>query len=94
MIAGNFSVLVSEHCATGSFVNAFIFKHNEVHFDDFCACLTPNANIIQMLWGSLLICPLLFFPLQLGPVEGVIFADYGTDLGSGPTVPGMCFVIS
>ncbi|KAK9941218.1 hypothetical protein M0R45_017836 [Rubus argutus] len=27
------------------------------------------------------------FPL-LGPVGGVIFADYGTDLGSGPTVPG------
>lgn len=27
------------------------------------------------------------FPL-LGPVEGAIFADYGTDLGSGPTVPG------
>ncbi|KAH8522868.1 hypothetical protein H0E87_003495 [Populus deltoides] len=27
------------------------------------------------------------FPM-LGPVEGVIFADYGTDLGSGPTVPG------
>lgn len=27
-------------------------------------------------------CPLM------GPVEGVIFADYGTDLGSGPTVPG------
>ncbi|KAJ7009629.1 outer envelope protein 80 [Populus alba x Populus x berolinensis] len=33
------------------------------------------------------------FPM-LGPVEGVIFADYGTDLGSGPTVPGMFFVIS
>ncbi|KAL5566613.1 hypothetical protein UlMin_029777 [Ulmus minor] len=27
------------------------------------------------------------FPI-LGPVGGVIFADYGTDLGSGPTVPG------
>ncbi|CAN8252362.1 unnamed protein product [Cochlearia groenlandica] len=27
------------------------------------------------------------FPLR-GPVEGVIFADYGTDLGSGSTVPG------
>ncbi|KAJ4827882.1 Outer envelope protein 80, chloroplastic [Turnera subulata] len=27
------------------------------------------------------------FPV-LGPVEGVIFSDYGTDLGSGPTVPG------
>ncbi|KAJ6414397.1 hypothetical protein OIU84_003403 [Salix udensis] len=27
------------------------------------------------------------FPV-LGPVEGVVFADYGTDLGSGPTVPG------
>ncbi|TXG73238.1 hypothetical protein EZV62_001817 [Acer yangbiense] len=27
------------------------------------------------------------FPM-LGPVEGVIFTDYGTDLGSGPTVPG------
>ncbi|XP_065638426.1 outer envelope protein 80, chloroplastic isoform X2 [Quercus suber] len=27
------------------------------------------------------------FPM-LGPVEGVFFADYGTDLGSGPTVPG------
>ncbi|KAK6164169.1 hypothetical protein DH2020_001033 [Rehmannia glutinosa] len=25
---------------------------------------------------------------QTGPVEGAIFADYGTDLGSGPTVPG------
>ena len=29
--------------------------------------------------------------LQTGPVEGVIFADYGTDLGSGSTVPGMPF---
>ncbi|KAJ6346689.1 hypothetical protein OIU76_003386 [Salix suchowensis] len=28
------------------------------------------------------------FPV-LGPVEGVVFADYGTDLGSGPTVPGI-----
>ncbi|XP_065866611.1 outer envelope protein 80, chloroplastic [Euphorbia lathyris] len=27
------------------------------------------------------------FPV-LGPVEGVFFSDYGTDLGSGPTVPG------
>ncbi|KAH9771787.1 Outer envelope protein 80 [Citrus sinensis] len=27
------------------------------------------------------------FPM-LGPVEGVIFSDYGTDLGSGPSVPG------
>lgn len=27
------------------------------------------------------------FPVR-GPVEGVIFADYGNDLGSGPTVPG------
>ncbi|KAL2498983.1 Outer envelope protein 80 [Abeliophyllum distichum] len=27
------------------------------------------------------------FPLR-GPVEGAIFADYGTDLGSGPSVPG------
>ncbi|CAA6670854.1 unnamed protein product [Spirodela intermedia] len=25
---------------------------------------------------------------MFGPVEGVAFADYGTDLGSGPTVPG------
>ncbi|CAI9106536.1 OLC1v1005718C1 [Oldenlandia corymbosa var. corymbosa] len=29
----------------------------------------------------------LSFPLT-GPVKGVVFADYGTDLGSGPTVPG------
>lgn len=27
------------------------------------------------------------FPM-VGPVGGVIFGDYGTDLGSGPTVPG------
>ncbi|PIN16013.1 putative cell surface protein [Handroanthus impetiginosus] len=27
------------------------------------------------------------FPV-MGPVGGAIFADYGTDLGSGPTVPG------
>ncbi|KAG1326747.1 Outer envelope protein 80, chloroplastic [Cocos nucifera] len=26
--------------------------------------------------------------LNFGPVEGVLFADYGNDLGSGPTVPG------
>lgn len=25
---------------------------------------------------------------QAGPVEGAIFADYGSDLGSGSTVPG------
>ncbi|KAF4385077.1 hypothetical protein G4B88_029119 [Cannabis sativa] len=28
------------------------------------------------------------FPWYVGPVGGVIFADYGTDIGSGPTVPG------
>ncbi|KAK1259576.1 hypothetical protein QJS04_geneDACA010312 [Acorus gramineus] len=27
------------------------------------------------------------FPMY-GPVEGALFADYGSDLGSGPTVPG------
>ncbi|CAH2072348.1 unnamed protein product [Thlaspi arvense] len=27
------------------------------------------------------------FPVR-GPVEGVLFTDYGTDMGSGPTVPG------
>ncbi|KAG2279140.1 hypothetical protein Bca52824_061695 [Brassica carinata] len=27
------------------------------------------------------------FPMR-GPVEGVLFTDYGTDLGSGNTVPG------
>lgn len=27
--------------------------------------------------------------LQMGPLEGAVFADYGTDLGSGPSVPGM-----
>ncbi|KAK9170168.1 hypothetical protein Syun_002308 [Stephania yunnanensis] len=27
------------------------------------------------------------FPM-FGPVDGVLFADYGSDLGSGPTVPG------
>lgn len=47
-----------------------------------------------MLRENLLFDPLLFFRLQMGPLEGVIFADNGTDLGSGPTVPGMCFVIS
>lgn len=26
--------------------------------------------------------------MQLGPVDGAVFADYGSDLGSGPTVPG------
>ncbi|KAL4612190.1 hypothetical protein ACB092_08G180800 [Castanea dentata] len=32
-------------------------------------------------------CGEISFPM-LGPVEGVCFADYGTDLGSGPTVLG------
>ncbi|KAL7594668.1 hypothetical protein Lser_V15G29136 [Lactuca serriola] len=32
-------------------------------------------------------CGEISFPL-VGPVEGAMFADYGTDLGSGPTVPG------
>lgn len=36
-----------------------------------------------------LIYPRFLFPyLQFSPVEGVIFADYGTDLGSGSLVPG------
>lgn len=26
--------------------------------------------------------------LQIGPVDGAIFADYGSDIGSGPAVPG------
>ncbi|KAJ0714147.1 putative bacterial surface antigen (D15), POTRA domain, surface antigen D15 [Helianthus annuus] len=32
-------------------------------------------------------CGEISFPL-VGPVEGVMFADYGTDLGSGSSVPG------
>ncbi|KAM7497208.1 hypothetical protein LguiA_021622 [Lonicera macranthoides] len=32
-------------------------------------------------------CGEISFPVR-GPVEGAVFADYGTDLGSGPTVPG------
>ncbi|XP_043691502.1 outer envelope protein 80, chloroplastic [Telopea speciosissima] len=32
-------------------------------------------------------CGEISFPL-FGPVEGAIFGDYGSDLGSGPTVPG------
>ncbi|KVH90808.1 Bacterial surface antigen (D15), partial [Cynara cardunculus var. scolymus] len=32
-------------------------------------------------------CGEISFPL-VGPVEGAMFADYGTDLGSGSTVPG------
>ncbi|XP_071712134.1 outer envelope protein 80, chloroplastic [Rutidosis leptorrhynchoides] len=32
-------------------------------------------------------CGEISFPL-VGPVEGAVFADYGTDLGSGATVPG------
>ncbi|VFQ95541.1 unnamed protein product [Cuscuta campestris] len=32
-------------------------------------------------------CGEISFPLK-GPVEGVVFADYGTDLGSGSSVPG------
>ncbi|KAI3791377.1 hypothetical protein L2E82_05145 [Cichorium intybus] len=32
-------------------------------------------------------CGEISFPL-VGPVEGAMFADYGTDLASGPTVPG------
>lgn len=30
----------------------------------------------------------IFVFMQYGPLEGVLFADYGSDLGSGPTVPG------
>lgn len=30
--------------------------------------------------------------LQYGPVAGAIFADYGTDFGSGQSVPGMWIV--
>lgn len=26
--------------------------------------------------------------MQLGPVDGAVFADYGSDLGSGPAMPG------
>lgn len=40
--------------------------------------------------GSLANLP---FCLQLGPVEGVIFGDYGTDLGSGGAVPGMSSIV-
>ncbi|KAL3354174.1 hypothetical protein AABB24_018696 [Solanum stoloniferum] len=32
-------------------------------------------------------CGEISFPL-MGPLEGAVFADYGTDLGSGPSVPG------
>lgn len=30
--------------------------------------------------------------LQYGPLGGALFADYGTDLGSGPTVPGRFYL--
>jgi len=30
---------------------------------------------------------------QFGPVGGALFADYGTDLGSGPSVPGKTILL-
>ena len=31
---------------------------------------------------------MLLLCMQFGPLEGVVFGDYGSDLGSGPKVPG------
>jgi len=31
--------------------------------------------------------------MQFGPLEGVIFGDYGSDLGSGPKVPGNSYIV-
>ena len=39
-------------------------------------------------------CFMLFAVVQRGPVEGVIFADYGHDLWSGPNVPGKFFLVN
>lgn len=44
--------------------------------------------LFSILEDMFLVLIFEFLVLQFGPVEGVIFADYGTDLGSGPTVPG------
>jgi hypothetical protein len=33
-------------------------------------------------------CFIVLAYMQFGPLEGVVFADYGSDLGSGPKVPG------
>lgn len=40
---------------------------------------------IMILLSIVIIC------LQLKPLEGVVFADCGTDLGSASAVPGMPF---
>ena len=50
--------------------------HSPSHYSFTC-----NLQTLKILTSILIV-------LQLGPVEGVFFADYGTDLGSGPTVPG------
>ena len=57
------------------------------YFYECCAWLTLISSQSKRQGKALVIC--LFFSWQLGPVEGVFFADYGTDLGSGSTVPGM-----
>ena len=40
--------------------------------------------------GYLIVRVFYDFNFQYGPVDGALFADYGTDIGSGSSVPGMC----
>lgn len=51
---------------------------------------TRNASIESLPYHPMSICAVIYgCSLQTGPLEAAIFADYGTDLGSGPTVPGL-----
>lgn len=56
---------------------------------DLVSKLSIFINLLVSNVHHLRAIELLALFLQMGPVEGVIFADYGTDLGSGSTVSGI-----
>lgn len=86
-IGGTNSVRGYEEGAVGS-GRSYVVGSGEVSFpmvgffSDVSKISFPNGvNIMTLILA-------FFLYVQRGPVEGVLFTDYGTDMGSGATVPG------
>lgn len=65
------------------------------HLFEWCKIVGPNRverkkNVVFCDLSTHCTLAILFF--QFGPLGGAVFADYGTDLGSGPTVPGKFYL--
>ncbi|KAK4407394.1 Outer envelope protein 80, chloroplastic [Sesamum angolense] len=80
-IGGTNSVRGYEEGALGS-GRSYVLEVEKCHFQCEASILGPRE-----LFGWVCIC-VCYERCKMGPVKGAVFADYGTDLGSGSTVPG------